>query len=153
MSLTSTRRMPPIYGAFAGMSPATVARWAQGALARPDLRILDTETTGQKWAGGRDEIVEICILDRSGTALLNTLVRPEGCVHPDAAAKSGITDDLLTSAPRFSEIARQIAEHLEGKAVVIFNAEYDHPLLAAEFARCGQGSPAYTARCAMRAYH
>ncbi len=148
----STRRQP--YGSFADWSPEKVALWARGALARPDLRILDTETPGQAWAGGTDEIVEICIIDREGTPLLNTLVWPEdGRMHPDAAAKSGITDELLAEAPCFSELAGQVAEQLQGKAVVIYNAAYDAPLLQEAFGSCGQAIPTYEVRCVMLAYH
>lgn len=143
------------YGSFAEMTVEQVARWAWGALKRPTLRIVDTETTGRgpKWGGGVDELVEICILDGSGTVLLNTLMKPSGTMHPDAAAKSGITDAMLATCAPFSSVAEQVRDHLDGKHVVIYNAEYDTKLIAAAFMACGQVIPTYQARCAMLAYH
>lgn len=143
------------YGAFAEMTVGQVARWARGALKLPTLCIVDTETTGRgpKWGGGVDEIVEICIIDGSGVVLLNTLVRPRGTMHPDAAAKSGITDAMLATCAPFSAIAKQVRGYLDGKHVVIYNAEYDTGLIAGEFAACSQAAPTYEVRCAMLAYH
>jgi DNA polymerase-3 subunit epsilon len=143
------------YGSFAEMTVEQVARWARGALNRPTLRIVDTETTGRgpKWGGGVDELVEICILDGSGTVLLNTLVKPQGTMHPDAAAKSGITDAMLATCAPFSSISEQVCDHLDGKHVVIYNAEYDTGRIAEAFRACGRAAPPYQARCAMLAYH
>src|SRR5260370_20820368 len=143
------------YGSFADMTTEQVALWARGALQRPTLRILDTETTGRgpRWGGGVDELVEICIVDGNGAVLLNTLMKPKGTMHPDAAAKSGITDAMLATYAPFSAIAGQVREFLQGKDVVIYNAEYDTALIAAAFTSCGQVAPAYQSRCAMLAYH
>lgn len=143
------------YGRFANMTPEQVTVWARGALKRPTLRILDTETTGRgpRWGGGVDELVEICIIDANGTVLFNTLVKPKGTMHPDAAAKSGITDSMLMECVPFSAVAGQVHDALQGKDVVIFNVEYDTELIAAAFKACGQAAPTYEARCAMLAYH
>ncbi len=143
------------YGSFADMTPERVAGWARSALQRPTLRILDTETTGRgpRWGGGVDEIVEICIVDGNGAVLLNTLVKPMGTMHPDAAAKSGITDAMLAPCAPFSAVAGRVRDLLNGKAAVIFNADYDVPLIAAAFKACEQAAPTCQWRCAMLAYH
>lgn len=113
--------------------------------------ILDTETTGQ-WRDGRDEIVEICLIGKDGAPLLNTLVRPNGAIHPEAARISGITDEMVANAPRFQELSQRIANLLEGRGVVIYNAGYDAPLLQDEFQACGIDLPTCEIRCAMLAY-
>jgi DNA polymerase-3 subunit epsilon len=143
------------YGSFADMTPERVAGWARSALQRPILRILDTETTGRgpRWGGGVDELVEICIVDGNGKVMLNTLVKPNGTMHPDAAAKSGITDTMLSACAPFSAIAGHVRGLLNGKDIVIFNADYDVPLIAATFKACGQVAPTCQWRCAMLAYH
>lgn len=143
------------YGSFAEMTAEQVARWAWGALKRPTLRVLDTETTGRgpKWGGGVDELVEICIVDGNGVALFNSLVKPIGTMHPDATSKSGIADEMLATCAPFSAIAEQIRDHLNGKHVVIYNAEYDTKLIEATYKACGQATPVYQVRCAMLAYH
>lgn len=142
---------PAYFGRFSTMTRAQVGAWARKALSLPDLVILDTETTGQ-WKNGRDEIAEICLIDKDGTPLLNTLVRPEGDIHPEAARISGITDGMVADAPRFHQIAQTIAHLVEGHGVVIYNAAYDTPLLQAEFQRCGMTLPTCEIRCAMLAY-
>jgi DNA polymerase III subunit epsilon len=143
------------YGSFADMTPEQVAGWARSALRRPITRIVDTETIGRgpNWGGGVDELVEICIVDGNGKVLLNTLVKPNGTMHPDAAAKSGITDALLAKQAPFSAIAGRVRGLLNGKDVVIFNADYDMPLILTAFTACGQTAPTCQWRCAMLAYH
>lgn len=139
------------YGRFGTMSQLQVAAWARKALSMSNLAILDTETTGQ-WRTGNDEIVEICLIDKDGAPLFNTLVRPTGTIHPEASRISGITDDMLENAPRFSELAQTISDIIEGRGVVIYNAAYDMPLLAKEFQRSSLGLPVCEVRCAMLAY-
>ncbi|MFI5274603.1 MAG: exonuclease domain-containing protein [Ktedonobacterales bacterium] len=142
------------YGRFAEMTTEQVAVWARGALKRPTLRIVDTETTGHggDWDGGVDEIVEICILDGNGAVLLNTLVMPRDTMNPDATAKSGITDAMLATCAPFSAIAEQVRKHLDGMDVVIYNAAFDTERIAEAFMDCGQAAPTYQSRCAMQAY-
>lgn len=104
----------------------------QGALLRYlsyELWTLKTNGHGQPWDNEPAEIVEICIIDSTGAPLLNTLVKLSGTIHPEAAAKSGINHDLLQDAKPFSELAHQIAQLLYGKAVVIYDAEFDDSLL------------------------
>lgn len=141
------------FGRFDAMSRAQVVAWARKALSLPNLVILDTETTGQ-WigSGGQDEITEICLIDRNGTPLINTLVRPDGAIHPDAARISGITDDMVADAPRFEDLSQAISNLVEGRGVIIYNARYDAPLLQASFQQSGMTLPPCEIRCAMLAY-
>lgn len=140
------------YGNFSRVSRTYASSWAHTALALPKLVILDTETTGQSWHGGQDEIVEICVIDKAGTPLINTLVHPHGPIHPDAARVSGITDDLVAGAPSFDAVAEVLANILRGRGVIIYNASYDTPLLQIEFVRCDCAFPPCNVRCAMLAY-
>lgn len=139
------------YGRFGDMNRARVAAWARTALSMPNLVILGTETTGQ-WRNGHDEVVEICLINKDGIPLMNTLVRPDGTIHPEAARISGITDEMVAGAPRFQEVAPTIANLLSGRGVVIYHAAYDAPLLRAEFQRCGMALPLCEIRCLMLAY-
>src|SRR5260370_41154751 len=99
------------------MTAERVGGWAGSAVQRPTLRILATETTGRgpRGGGGVDEIVEICIVDGNGAVLINTLVKPMGTTHPDAAAKSGITDSMLSPCAPFSAVARRVRDLLNGQ--------------------------------------
>jgi hypothetical protein len=55
--------------------------WARELMGRQDWVLLNTETTG---LGPDDEVVEIAVLDPTGRALLDTLVRPPRPIPPAA---------------------------------------------------------------------
>jgi hypothetical protein len=71
------------------------------ALFASGFLILDTETTG---IGQWDRIVEIALIDDQGMVLMNTLVNPEIPIPKEASAIHGITDEMVSAAPTFSEI-------------------------------------------------
>lgn len=63
---------------------------------------LDTETTGLqgRYAGGKDEIVEVAILDNRGRPLINQLVRPSRqSPWPEAQRIHGISPAVVANAP------------------------------------------------------
>tara|TARA_Y100000816_G_C26059454_1_gene556190 strand:- start:290 stop:952 length:663 start_codon:yes stop_codon:yes gene_type:complete len=90
--------------------------------------ILDTETTGIKIADGH-RIVEI------GCIELNDLIptkkkfhcylNPERKVSEDAFKVHGYTDEFLSKQKKFSEIVDEFLNFIEGKRLVIHNAEFD----------------------------
>jgi DNA polymerase III subunit epsilon len=119
--------------------------WHEGPLASFDL-----ETTGIDPARAR--ILEVALhLDVPGEEvrpLLDTLVDPGPDVAIPAAATAvhGITRERLLAeqAPDTAAVVRQLRQALAGLAadgipVVIYNACYDWPLLAAELRRLGAG--------------
>lgn len=87
--------------------------------------VLDTETTGLDTSTA--EIVDIAIIDASGTVLLDTLVRPEKSIPPGMV--HGITDEMVANAPTFPELFPCVAELLKGANVVAYNANYDIGLI------------------------
>jgi len=100
---------------------AAAIRLAQETLAlRPVY--LDTETTGLDPAA---EIVEICVLDHAGRALVNSLVRPKARISAAAARVHGIGPDTVRDAPAWPEVWPQVAAALTGRRVAIYNAEFD----------------------------
>lgn len=92
---------------------------------------LDTETTGLY--PRLDEIVEIAIVAGDGAVLLDTLVRP---VHNSEWAEAenihGIATEDVAQAPTLAELSPTIASLVEGKLVVIYNAQFDMGFLEAE---------------------
>ena len=128
---------PPPQATSAGAATA----WYEGPFAA-----LDLETTGVDPATAR--IVELALLVDDGDGpvreLFAGLVDPglEVEIPPGAAAVHGITRERLDAeqAPPASEVLPAVHDHLEaiaerGWPVVIYNATYDWPLLAAELAR------------------
>ncbi len=99
----------------------TARRWLeQGAL------FLDTETTGLH-AGA--EIVEITLIDSLGAPVLDTLVRPERPIPPALTRIHGIDNPMVADAPRWPEIHEQLLDVIEGRPVVVYNAEFDLRML------------------------
>jgi len=134
---------------YGRMTSTSVRRWAQDLLARPDLAILDTETTGN-W--GDEEITEIDIIGRDGVTIYHSMFRPARKIAPEASRITGITNDMLARSPRFLEAAGELAHVLHGRPVVIYNAEYDTKVLQLEYARCHLPMPRFESHCAMLAY-
>lgn len=122
--------------------------WARRICDRSDVIYLDTETTGLN----DPYPVEIAILSRHGSPLLNTLVKPPVPVEPGAEAVHGITPQMLEDAPTFADIYLQLAEILYQKQVIIYNMAFDCKVLenACKFYDLPQLN--YRTACAMRYY-
>uniref|UniRef100_UPI003F4990CA exonuclease domain-containing protein n=1 Tax=Amycolatopsis sp. CA-096443 TaxID=3239919 RepID=UPI003F4990CA len=114
---------------------ASAAAWAAGALADPALVVLDTETTGLLDGPDPAHTVEITVLDRDETALLDTLVHPMMPIPASATAIHGITDAMVAEAPTFSEILPELTRVLAGRRVVIYNQGFDRGILARDLDR------------------
>jgi len=114
---------------------------------------LDTETTG---IDERAEICEIAVVAADGTSLVATLVRPTGPIPDGAQRVHGIADEDVRDAPTFGELAPTLRDVLDGREVVIYNADYDIRLLtqsaqARQLPRQSWDRPP-TFHCAMRLY-
>lgn len=107
-------------------------------LTRP-LAFFDLETTGIKVA--TDRIVEICIhrINLDGSSKTKTLrINPEMPIPPEVTAIHGISDEDVKDAPKFSEVAHELAHFLDGCDLAGYNSNhFDIPLLVEEFLRAG----------------
>ncbi|GBO89227.1 3'-5' exonuclease [Marinobacter salsuginis] len=109
------------------------------------LAVIDTETTGLDTE--RDEILEIAILDENGDVLLNSLVRPTRHTEWPAAQRiHNISPEDVANAPTLTDLAQQIHDSVDGRTVVIYNADFDSELLK------GYLGGAKEIRCCMEAY-
>jgi DNA polymerase III subunit epsilon len=102
------------------------------------LAIVDVETTGSDPAS--DRITEIAVLEVTGFALTaqwSTLINPGGAIPGSIQALTGITQQMVESAPRFSDIAGELYERLAGRLFVAHNARFDYGFLRREFDRAG----------------
>lgn len=100
---------------------------------------LDLETTGINVAA--DRIVEIALLkinpDGSEEEKLMR-INPEMHIPEKASNIHGIYDDDLKDEPTFKEVAKTVANFIEGCDLAGFNSNrFDIPLLAEEFLRAG----------------
>lgn len=99
--------------------------------------VVDVETTGIPVSkGGR--IIEIATVEVKNGAIrdeYSTLVDPERPVPRWVTGLTGISRDMVLSAPRFRDIAEPLRQRLEGRVFVAHNAAYDWAYLSAEMRR------------------
>lgn len=104
------------------MDPRKEARDLAREILEADPVYLDTETTGLDWAS---EIVEICVLDTDGRVLVDHLVRPTTPIPQGATRIHGISDEMVAEEPTWAEIWPGVEQAISGRAIVIYNADYD----------------------------
>lgn len=126
---------------------------ARELLAQPEsLRILDTETTGLRFA----EIVEIAVIDGYGQPLLNTRVKASDealtAMYQNGAYNvHGISREMVADAPTWAEVYPKLRRVLNGKTLVVYNLSFDLPIIE----RLSEGLPAIELKdstCAMEDY-
>lgn len=115
---------------------------------------IDTETTG---LGDDAEIVEICIIDRNGVIMLNTLIKPTKDIPAEATAIHGITNEMVKHAPTWRDVHGAVAALFCEYRFVIYNADYDTRLITQTAALYGLNDDFCEAlkiysKCAMQLY-
>tara|TARA_Y100000591_G_C21697490_1_gene626493 strand:+ start:275 stop:943 length:669 start_codon:yes stop_codon:yes gene_type:complete len=90
--------------------------------------VLDTETTGLSIKDGH-RIVEIGCLELDDLILtknnFHCYLNPQRKVSEKALEVHGYTDEFLSDKKKFSEIADEFLSFIEGKRLIIHNAEFD----------------------------
>lgn len=97
---------------------------------RKHFAVVDIETTGA-YAGG-NRITEIAILVHDGIQILeeyHTLVNPGQPIPTHIQALTGISDEMVASAPVFDNIAARIFNLLQDKIFVAHNASFDYSFI------------------------
>jgi DNA polymerase-3 subunit epsilon len=103
--------------------------------------VLDTETTGLEPAEGH-RIIELAALelhDRRATGRhFHRYVNPERAIDFAATEVHGLTVEDLADKPRFTEIADEFLDFVQGAELLIHNAEFDVAFLNSELERSGR---------------
>ena len=100
--------------------------------------IVDLEATGGKF--NEESIIEIAIYKFDGVSITDqfiSLVNPEKEIHPYVEKLTGITSNMLKTAPKFHEIAKRVIEITSDSVLVAHNAQFDYRILQLEFKRLG----------------
>ncbi|PCE64481.1 DNA polymerase III subunit epsilon [Sediminicola luteus] len=100
--------------------------------------IVDIETTG--FGGVDNKITEISIFVHNGQTIVDeftTLVDPEVRINPRVAALTGISDDMVRTAPKFYEIAKKVVELTQDRIFVAHNVNFDYNIIKAELEALG----------------
>jgi DNA polymerase III subunit epsilon len=104
----------------------------------PHVVFLDLETTGA--SADRDRIAEIGLVEVADGQLVDewsTLVNPGRPLPSVVTSLTGITDQMVSTAPNFADISSELQDRLEGRLIVAHNARFDYAFLRAEFRRLG----------------
>ena len=100
--------------------------------------IVDIETTGGYAAA--NGITEISIYVHDGERVIDhyeTLVNPQQPIPSYIQSLTGITDDMVTDAPLFQNVAEKIAAVLEGRVFVAHNVNFDYSFVKHQLAEAG----------------
>ena len=102
--------------------------------------VLDTETTGISIKDGH-RIVEIGCIELDDLVPVNkfhTYLNPERKVSDKAFEVHGYSDEFLSKQKKFSEIVNDFVNFIEGKSLIIHNAEFDIAHLNNELSLIGE---------------
>ena len=101
---------------------------------------LDVETTGS--TATRDRVTEVAWVlldgDTGQVTKESHLVNPDARIPAFIQQLTGITDDMVADAPRFSAIAPRLAAAMDGAVFVAHNARFDYCFIKNAFKRIGQ---------------
>jgi DNA polymerase III subunit epsilon len=100
--------------------------------------IVDIETTGGSSIHNR--ITEIAIYRHDGQAIIDefvSLINPEVHIPYYITQMTGITNEMVESAPRFFEVAQKVVEITDNAIFVAHNVQFDYRFIEAEFKRLG----------------
>jgi DNA polymerase-3 subunit epsilon len=101
------------------------------------LAFVDLETTGATATSDCITEIGIVFVDCNGVTEWSTLVRPQKRIPPFIESLTGISNEMVASAPTFEEVADEILQRLEGYLFIAHNARFDHGFLKNAFKRLG----------------
>jgi len=99
---------------------------------------VDLETTGANPAVDRITEIGVVEVDGSGVAThWSTLVNPEQAIPAFIQSLTGISNEMVRTAPTFAELASSLHERLEGALFIAHNARFDYGFLRNAFDQLG----------------
>ena len=102
--------------------------------------VLDTETTGLEVSQGH-RIIEIGCVEilhrRTTDQTFHQFLNPERDIDEGALEVHGIKQEFLQDKPKFSMIADDLLQFIEGAEVIIHNASFDVGFINAELSQAG----------------
>lgn len=112
--------------------------------------VLDTETTGLEVSEGHRiiEIGAVELIDRRVSGRnFHQYVNPERDIDDGALEVHGITNEYLLDKPRFSDIAQDLLDFIDGDDLIIHNADFDLGFLDTELAAVEMPMPGLSQTC------
>ena len=112
--------------------------------------ILDTETTGLEVDKGH-RIIELGCVElvnrRRTNRTLHHYLQPDREIDPGAQEVHGISAEMLSGKPRFTDVAREFLDFVADAELVIHNADFDVGFLNAELRSLGVDAPRIPGFC------
>lgn len=105
----------------------------------PLFAVVDIETTGG--SPRSSAITEIAIIQHDGekeTGRFESLINPMQAIPPAISRLTGITNDMVASAPTFAEVALAIEEFTENRVFVAHNVQFDYRFVQHQFSIINQ---------------
>ena len=100
--------------------------------------IIDIEGNGGAYR--QECIIDIAIFKFNGHEIVDqfmSLVNPEADITPYVQKLTRITPKMVSTAPKFHEIAKRVVEITEGTTLVGHNIDFDYRMLRQAFKRLG----------------
>lgn len=105
---------------------------------KQEYAIVDIETTGGNASGSR--ITEIAIIIHDGKKIVErweTLVNPQKEIPPAIFALTGITNEMVSTAPIFDLVSDKVLELLKDRVFVAHNVNFDYSFIRNELELAG----------------
>ncbi len=103
-----------------------------------EYAIVDIETTGG--SAERSKITEIAIAIHNGTEVVErweSLVNPQQAIPQAIFSLTGITDEMVATAPAFGELADTVYAFLKDRVFVAHNVNFDYSFIKHQLAEAG----------------
>lgn len=100
--------------------------------------IIDIESNGAAFR--EEQITEIAIYKFDGHQIIDqfiSMVNPQSEITPYVQKLTGITQNMVKTAPKFHEIAKRIVEITENSTIVGHNVDFDYRMLRQSFSALG----------------
>lgn len=122
------------------------------ALADEEFVVVDVETTGGSPSGGH-RVTEIAAVRVAGGEIresFSSLVNPGRPIPSMIQSLTGISDAMVRGAPRFRDVAAQVAAIVEGRIFTAHNAPFDWRFVCHEMEHATGTIPAGRTLCTVR---
>lgn len=103
----------------------------------PRLAFVDLETTGATASADRITEIGIVEVDADGVREWSSLVNPEARIPEFIERLTGISNEMVASAPTFAHLVAEVLPRLRDRLFVAHNARFDYGFLQSEFGRLG----------------
>lgn len=116
----------------------SLARGPAPVLREEEWVVVDVETTGGSPAQGHrvTEVAAVRVSRGEVKESFSTLVNPQRPIPRMITDLTGITNEMVRSAPTFREVAPRLQEMLRGRVFVAHNASFDWRFVSSELELC-----------------